>query len=95
MESDIEYCAKMLAEEERQADLAPNNEAAEFHLQMAMLYQAQFRVLKQALPDRSSDNRSGLKLSDVEEAVAYAHWSRATAAKRTQHSHRNVSINDQ
>lgn len=47
MEQDVRHCARMIAQERRLAQAAPSMEAAEVHHQMAMLYEAQLRVLTQ------------------------------------------------
>jgi hypothetical protein len=45
---DLEYCRGRIVEETLQAQSAPSPEAAEKHLQMAMLYRAQLAVLTRA-----------------------------------------------
>lgn len=46
MEADIDYCTRMVAQEEKLAGDAPSPEAAEVHQQMLMLYRAQLTVLR-------------------------------------------------
>lgn len=53
MEQDVRHCAKMIAEERRLAQAAPSIEAAEVHNQLAMLYEAQLRVLTQRARENS------------------------------------------
>lgn len=46
MDADIEHCQRMIAHENALADQAPSPEAAESHLQLAMLYRTQLYVLQ-------------------------------------------------
>jgi hypothetical protein len=43
---DLRHCATMYCAQRRIAQAAPTPEAAEAHHQMAMLYKAQFRLLR-------------------------------------------------
>ena len=54
METDIAYCSRKIAEEEQRAKAAPGPEAAEVHLQLAMLYKAQLNVLTRRLRSLST-----------------------------------------
>jgi len=55
MDSEVRHCAMKFCEERRLAQAAHFPEAAEIHRQMAMLYKAQFLLLKSRLR-RSSIN---------------------------------------
>lgn len=46
MNADIEHCQRMIAHENQLAEQAPTPEAAESHLQLAMLYRIQLYVLE-------------------------------------------------
>lgn len=46
MMSDIRHCELMVQREERRAAEAPTPEAAESHLQLAMLYRTQCKILQ-------------------------------------------------
>lgn len=47
-QSDIEYCARRIAEEEKLACEAPSAEAGVVHSQMAMLYKSQLAALRRS-----------------------------------------------
>lgn len=49
MESDIRHCANMLCRERALARTAPSAEIAELHLQLIMLYKAQFKLLRRRM----------------------------------------------
>lgn len=49
IQSDIEYCARRIAEEERLACEAASPEAGVVHSQMAMLYKSQLAALRRSL----------------------------------------------
>jgi hypothetical protein len=49
MESDIRHCANMLCRERALARSAPSAEIAELHLQLIMLYKAQFKLLRRRM----------------------------------------------
>jgi len=49
MDTDARHCAMMFLEERRLAHAASFPEAAETHHQMAMLYKAQFKLLRSKL----------------------------------------------
>lgn len=49
MEAEVDFCTRMVAEEEKLAGDAPSPEAAEIHHQMLMLYRAQLKLLQRKL----------------------------------------------
>lgn len=51
MVSDIRHCELMVQREEQRAAEAPTPEAAESHLQLAMLYRTQCKILRDRFQD--------------------------------------------
>jgi hypothetical protein len=49
METELRHCARMMCRERGLARAAPSPEVAQVHLQLIMLYKAQYRVLKRRL----------------------------------------------
>jgi hypothetical protein len=58
MDGDLEHCLTMIASEEQLAKAAPSSEVAEMHLQLAMLYRAQFEHLRRSRSFQAGDLRA-------------------------------------